>query len=140
MVLRYTLQSKYDVNINNDEYQESLDVDISLLVESMPPDDQLKKHYTKLLQGVTSIKQMTLQGYTLSAVRRRGELMHLRIADVSAKDVMLQINDAEFQDWCSSNSNAQCWHCSQVKNSPILQRAIKNSIQKSPHPQLENNL
>ena len=55
-----TLQSTYDVNINNDEYQESLDIDISLLVESMPPDDQLKKHYTKLLQGLTSIKQMTL--------------------------------------------------------------------------------
>jgi hypothetical protein len=55
-----TLQSKYEVNINNDEYQESLDIDISLLVESMPPDDQLKKHYTKLLQGLTSIKQMTL--------------------------------------------------------------------------------
>jgi hypothetical protein len=50
---------------------------------------------------------------------------------------MLQINDAEFQDWCSSNSHARFWYCSQVKNSPILQRAIKNSIQKSPHPQLE---
>ena len=47
------------------------------------------------------MKQMTLRGDTLSAVRRRGELMDLRIADVSAKDVMLQINDAEFQDWCS---------------------------------------
>ncbi len=80
---------------------------------------------------------MTLWGNTLSAVRRRGELMDLRIADVSAKDVMLQINDAEFQDWCSSNSHARFWHCSQVKNSPIHQRAIKNSIQKSPHPQLE---
>jgi hypothetical protein len=30
------------------------------LVESMPPDDQLKKHYTTLLRGITSIKQMTL--------------------------------------------------------------------------------
>jgi hypothetical protein len=84
------------VNINNDEYQVSLDVDSFLLVESLPPDDQLKKHYTKLLQGITSIKQMTLRGNTLSAVRRRGELMDLRIADVSAKDVMLQIDDAEF--------------------------------------------
>ncbi len=55
-----TLQSTYDVNINNDEYQVSLDVDPFLLVEFMPPDNQLKKHYTKLLQGITSIKQMTL--------------------------------------------------------------------------------
>ncbi len=79
----------------------SLDVDPFLLVDSMLPDDQLKKHYTKLLQGTTSIKQMTLRGNPLSAVRRRGELMDLRIADVSAKDVMLQIDDADFQDWCS---------------------------------------
>jgi hypothetical protein len=84
----------------------SLGADPYLLVASMPPDDQLKKLYTKLLQGITSIKQMTLRGNTLSAVRRRGELMDLRIADVSAKDVMLQIDDAEFQYWCASNSYA----------------------------------
>ncbi len=81
---------------------------------------------------------MTLWRNTLSAVRRRGELMDLRIADVSAKDVMLQIDDAEFQYWCASNSYARFWHCSQVKNSAILQLAIENSIQKSPHPQLES--
>jgi hypothetical protein len=101
-----TLQSTYDVKINDDEYQVSLGADPYLLVASMPPDDKLKRHYTKLLQGITSIKQMTLRGNTLSAVRRRGELMYLRIADVSAKDVMLQIDDAEFQDWCASNSYA----------------------------------
>jgi hypothetical protein len=101
-----TLQSTYDVNINDEEYQVSLGADPYLLVASMPPDDQLKKHYTKLLQGISSIKQMTLRGNTLSAVRRRGELMDLRIADVSAKDVMIQIHDAEFQDWCASNSYA----------------------------------
>jgi hypothetical protein len=100
-----TLQSTYDVNINNDEYQVSLGANPYLLVESTPPDDQLKKNYTKLLQGIFSIKQMTLRGNTLSAVRRCGELIDLRIADVSAKDVMLQIDDAEFQDWCSSNSH-----------------------------------
>ncbi len=88
-----TLQSTYDVNINDDEYQVSLGANPYLLVESI---EQLKKHYTKLLQGITLIKQMTLQGNTLSAVRRSGELMDLRIADVSAKDVMLQIDDAEF--------------------------------------------
>jgi hypothetical protein len=132
-----TLQSTYDVNINGDEYQVSLGADPYLLVASMPPDDQLNKHYTTLLQGTTSIKQMRLRDNTLSAVRRRGELMDLRIADVSAKDIMLQIDDAEFQDWCASNSYARFWHCSQVKNSAILKLAIKNSIQKSLHPQLE---
>ncbi len=133
-----TLQSTYDVNINDEEHQVSLGADPHLLVASMPPNDQLEKHYTKLLLGITSIKQVTLRGNTLSALRRRGELMDLRIADVSAKDVMLQIDDAEFQDWCASNSYTPFWHCSQVNNSAILQLAIKNSIQKCPHPHLES--
>ncbi len=64
-----TLQSTYDVNINDDEYQMSLCADPYLLVASLPPDDQLKKHYTKLLEGITLIKQMKLRGNTLSAVR-----------------------------------------------------------------------
>ncbi len=57
-----TLQSTYDVNINEEEYQASLCADPYLLVASMPPDDQLKKHYTKLLKGITLIKQMKSSG------------------------------------------------------------------------------
>jgi hypothetical protein len=98
----------------------------------------LKKHYTKLLEGITLIKQIISRGNTISAVRRRGELMDLKIADISAKDVMLQINDAEFQDWCASNPYARFWHCSQVNNFAILKLAIKNTIQRSPHPHLES--
>ena len=55
----------------------------------MPSDDQLKKHYTKLLEDKTLLRQIISRGNTLSAVRRRGELMDLKIADISAKDVML---------------------------------------------------
>jgi hypothetical protein len=51
---------------------------------------------------------------------------------------MLQINDAEFQDWCASNPYARFWHCSQMNNSAILKLAIKNTIQRSPHPHLES--
>jgi len=76
----------------------------------MPSDDQLKKHYTKLLEGVIMLKQRLSHGKTLSAVRRCGELMDLKISDISAKDVMLDINDAEFLDWCTNNSYARLWH------------------------------
>jgi len=62
----------------------------------MPSDDQLKKQYSKLLDGVILLKQRISRGETPSAVRRRGELMNLKIADISAKDVMLDIDDAEF--------------------------------------------
>jgi hypothetical protein len=122
------LQSTYNVNINEEEYLASLCADPYLLVASMPPDNQLKKHYTKLLEGITLLKQIISRGNTLSAVRRHGELIDLKIADISAKDVMLQIDDAEFQDWCESNPYARFWHCSQGKNSAILKLAIKNTM------------
>jgi len=47
---------------------------------------------------VILLKQRISRGETLSAVMRRGELMNMKIADISAKDVMLDINDAEFLD------------------------------------------
>ena len=92
------LQSVFDVNIKEEDYLVSLCPDPHLLVASMPSDDQLKKHYTTLLKGVTLLRQGLSRGKTLSAVRRRGELMDLKIADISAKDVMLEIDDAEFLD------------------------------------------
>ncbi len=104
----------------------------------MPSDDQLKKHYTKLLEGVILLRQILSRGKTLSALRHHGELMDLKIADISTKDVMLEIDDAEFLDWCANNQYAQLWHCSQVNNSAILQLAINNTTQRSPHPHLEN--
>jgi hypothetical protein len=130
------LQSTFDVNIKEKDYLVSLCLVFHLLVASMPSDDQLKKHYTKLLKGVTFLRQGLSCGKTLSAVRRRGELMDLKIADISAKDVKLEIDDPKFQDWCASNQYARLWHCSQVNNSAILQLAIKNTIQRSPHPHL----
>ena len=82
-------QSKFDVNIKEDEYLAKLCPDPHLFISSMSSDDQLKKQYTKLLEGVIMLKQRISRGKTLSAVRRRGELMDLKIADISAKDVML---------------------------------------------------
>ena len=131
-------QSKFDVNIKDDEFLTKLCPDPHLFISSMPSDDQLKKQYSKLLKGVIMLKQKISRGKTLSAVRRRGELMDLKIADISAKDVMLDIDDAEFLDWCTNNSYARLWHCSQVNKSAILQLAIKNTIQRSPHPDLVN--
>ena len=64
--------------------------------------------------------------------------MDLKIADISAKDVMLEIDDGEFQDWSANNQYTWLWHCSQVNNSDILQLAIKNTIHRSPHPNLLN--
>jgi hypothetical protein len=98
------LQSTFDVNnIKEEDYLVSLCPDPHLLVNSMPSDDQLKKHYAKLLKGVILLRQILSRGKTLSAIMRHGELMDLKIADISAKDVMLEIDDAEILDWCASN-------------------------------------
>jgi hypothetical protein len=97
-----TLQSLFDVNIKEEDYLVSLCADSHLLVASMSSGNQL----TKLLKGITLLRQLITRGNTLSAVRHHGELMDLKIADISAKDVMLQIDDAEFQDWCASNQYA----------------------------------
>jgi len=129
-------QSKFDVNIKEEDYLASLCPDPHLFVSCMPSDDQLKKHYAKLLEGVILLRQILSRGKTLSAIRRRGELMDLKIADISAKDVMLEIDDAEFLDWCANNQYTRLWHCSQVNKSAILQLAIKNTILRSPHPLL----
>jgi hypothetical protein len=51
-----TLQSTFDVNIKEEDYLASLCADPYLLVASMPPDDQLKKHYTKILEGISFVK------------------------------------------------------------------------------------
>jgi len=102
-------QSWFVVNIKEDEYLAKLCPDPHLFISSMPSDDQLKKQFTKLLEGVIMLKQRISRGETLSAVRRCGELMNLKIADISAKDFMLDINDAEL-DWCTNNSYARLWH------------------------------
>jgi len=126
------------VNIKEDDYLAKLCPDPHLFISSMPSDDQLKKQYTKLLEGVILLKQRISRGETLSAVRRCGELMNLKIVDISAKDVMLDIDDAEFLDWCTNNLYPRLWYCSQVNKSAILQLAIKNTILRSPHPDLVN--
>jgi len=99
-------QSSFGVNIKEEDYLASLCPDTHLLVSCMPSDDQLKKHYTKLLKGVILLRQILSWGKTLSAIRCRGELMDLKIADISAKDVMLEIDGAEFLDWCAKNQYA----------------------------------
>jgi hypothetical protein len=50
-------QSKFDVNIKEEDYLASLCPDPHLFVSCMPSDDQLKKHYAKLLEGVILLRQ-----------------------------------------------------------------------------------
>ena len=59
-IQRLMLQSTFDVNIKEEDYLVSLFPDLHLLVASMPSDNQLKKHYKKLLEGVILLRQNNL--------------------------------------------------------------------------------
>jgi hypothetical protein len=101
-------QSLFDVNINDKDkdYLTQIYPNRHLLDSSMPSDDRLRKYYKKLLEAVMLLRKMSSSGKTLSAIRRRGELMDLKISDITAKDVMLDIDDAEFSDLCANNQYA----------------------------------
>ena len=51
-------QSLFDVDIKKEDYLASLFPDPHLLVSSMLSDDQIKKHYTKLLKEVILLGQI----------------------------------------------------------------------------------
>ena len=51
-------QSLFDVKIKEENYLASLCPDPHQLVSSMLSDDHLKKHYTKLLEGVILLRQI----------------------------------------------------------------------------------
>jgi hypothetical protein len=77
---------------------------------------------------------------TLSALRDPGILVDIKLADVSAADDMLDIDDAKFTDWCKHNQLAWLWYCPNFNRSALLQLAIKTCIKKSPNHQHETQL
>ena len=91
-------QSSFDVNIKEEDYLASLCPDSHLLVSSMPSDDQLKKYYTKLLEGVILLRQTLSQGNTLSAKRRRGELMDLKIVFWDIPTIVICSRETKFDE------------------------------------------
>jgi hypothetical protein len=62
-------------------------------------------------------------------------LVDIKLADVSATDVMLDIDNADFTDWCKHNQFARLWYCPNFNKSSLLQLAIKTCIKKSPNHQ-----
>jgi len=90
-------QSLFDVNINEEDYLSSICPDPHLLVSCMPSDDQLKKHYSKLLEGVISLRQLLSRGKTLSAIRHCGELMDY--SPISNQEYYFEISSSPSGDF-----------------------------------------
>ncbi len=100
-------QSTFKVEIDNEVYLNQLCPNTNLVDDSMPPPTELLWHYTKLFNTLIVLRLKISRDKTLSALRRPGELSNIKLADVSATDVMLDIDNTKFTDWCKHNQFAQ---------------------------------
>ena len=92
------VQSTFDAIIDDDQYLMQLYPDPYLFFSTMPDESELTKHYRKLLDSIMSLQMKKKRNVTLSAVKRRGDLMDLKIIDLPADDAVLDIDDVEFFD------------------------------------------
>ena len=126
------VQSTFDAIIDDDQYLMQLYPDPYLFFSTMPDESELTKHYRKLLDSIMSLQMKKNRNVTLPAVKRRGDLMDLKIIDLPADDAVLDIDDVEFFDWSKNNSSSRLWYCEEVVSSPMLLTAIQNAIERSP--------
>jgi hypothetical protein len=72
----------------------------NLVDDSTPPFAELLQHYTKYFDTLIILRLKISCDKTLFALRHPVELVNIKLADVLATDVMLDIDDTEFIDWC----------------------------------------
>ncbi len=100
-------QLTFNVDIDNEVYLNHLCPNPNLVDDSKPPPTELLQHYTKLFDTLIVLRLKISRDETLSTLRRPGELVDIKLADVSATDVMLDIDDTKFTDWCKHNQFQQ---------------------------------
>jgi len=107
-----SIQSAYDVNIDNPYHTESLAPNLVLLDEpSLLTDDDLKKSYTILTKGINDLRVQLSTNKTLHFVNKLGRTINTNIADVGALNVMLTVDDIELLDLAANNKFARIWYC-----------------------------
>jgi hypothetical protein len=97
----------------------------------MPDRTELLMHYRKLLDSIMSLRMKKIRNVTLSAVKCHGDLMDLKINDLPADDVILDIDDVEFFEWSKNNISSCLWYTEELFSSALLLTAIQNAIKKS---------
>jgi hypothetical protein len=61
----------------------------------------------------------------------QGKSIKTNIGEVHAGRVScFPLDDIEFFEWTRTNKYGRLWHCTDISQSPILQRAIKKAIKK----------
>ena len=102
-------------------------------------EDRLMHIYKKILKSLNDIR---LQNAANSGpvTKFKGKHFNILIIQVKAKEVVTDVDDVEFEDWCVTNTHANFWYCADVLKSPLLKMAIENAIKKSPNTDLSECL
>ena len=122
---RPSIQSNYDVNINNPYHTGSLAPNHKLLDSPSMSDVEYKDLYTILAKGIDELRVQLSTNKTLLSVDKRGKTFNSYIAEVLAAKVTLPINDIELYELAVNNKLARCWYCQDLRNCSVLKVAIK---------------
>jgi hypothetical protein len=132
-------QLMFDVDTDNEVYLNHLCPNPNLVDDSTPLPAELLWHYTKLFDTLIILRLKISHDKTLSTLRHSGQLVDIKLADVSATDLMLDIDDTKFTDWCKHNQFAWLWNCPNFNKSALLQLAIETCIKNLPIISMQHN-
>ena len=107
-----SIQSTYDVNINNPYHTGSLAPNCEILDSPSLSDVEIKDAYTILAKGVNELRVQMSTNKTLLSVDKRGQTFNTNIAEVLVANVTLPLDDVEFYEWTVNNKFARCWYLS----------------------------
>ncbi len=94
------------------------------------PTDDFRNMYKDLLFSINSLASSVTNNDHLSTLSY-GHITDCCIVQLEAKKfVCCQLDNVELVDWVSGNKNSRLWHCLDLKKSPLLLSAIKQSLTK----------
>jgi hypothetical protein len=135
-----SIQSAYDVNIDNPYHIGSLAPNLELLDPPLLYDDELKTSFTILAKGINDLRVQLSINKTLLSINKQGQAFNTNTAEVRAANVMLSIDNIELNEWAVNNKFSRSWYCQDLRNCSILKIAIKKAIHKSPHDVQQRHL
>ncbi len=102
-----SIQSAYDVNIDNPYHTGSLAPNLELLDSPLLYDDEVKASYTILTKGINDLRVQLSTNKTLLFVNKQGRTFNTNIAEVRAANAMLSIDNIELNEWAVNNKFAR---------------------------------
>ncbi len=128
-----SIQSTYDVNINNPYHIDSIAPNCEILDSPSLTDDELKDAYILFMKGSNEWWVQLSTNKTLLSFDNKWRTFNTNIAEVLAANVNeSSIQDVEFADWTVKNKFARYWHCQDLCNCSVFKVAIGKTMHKAP--------